>query len=130
MSNTTHDLYSLSEKMYSPLDIYGEVEQGTADSSSHYLGSSRINALDDQCSTFDSPSYIINELDITYPNDDHSTEETAKEHRFILDALDCSNINSTNMPFNEDFYPNASNTRGMIIFRLFYLSAKTKCLYL
>ena len=124
MSNTTHDLYSLSEKMYSPLDIYGEVEQGTSDSRKHYLDSSRINAFDDQCSTFDSLSHIINELDITCPNDGHSTEEAAKEHRFILDALDCSNINSTDMEFNEDIYPNASNSRGIIIFRLFYLSVK------
>ena len=75
----------------------------------------------EKCSTSDSLSHIIDELDIAYPNYDYSTKETAKKQPFILDSSNCSNINSTNMPFNEDNYTNASNSRGIILSDFLYL---------
>ena len=116
MSNTTHDVYPLSENVNLQLDMHGEVERETADISSNHLDGSSINSFADQYSTSNSLTHIINELDIACPNDGYSTEEMAKRHRFISDASDGSNIISTNMQFNEVFYPNSYNSRGIIIF--------------
>ena len=116
MSNTTHDVYPLSENVNLQLDMHGEVERERADISSNHLDSSCINSFEEQYSTSDSLTQIINELDIACPNDGYSTEEMAKKHRFISDASDGSNIISTNMQFNEVFYPNSYNARGIIIF--------------
>ena len=115
---------SLLEKMYSQLDMYGEVQRGRADSSRQYLDSSHINPFEEQCSPSDSLAHIINELDIACTNDSNSTEEMTKKNRFILKASDGSNISSTNMQFNEAIFPISSNSRGIKIYVLFMFKGK------